>query len=271
MYRSLHTAAAACHWLSLPLLAACLLPAPASAASVIKQHQLTSTTAFCCSGSYGNYASPWVGIDGPLFTDVGYSRGNLASTAGPGSFSGAIRLQAETHYGVHVRALDGQIWNASTDTLTASSSSLPVGTPLTLRFKLYIDGDWGANGRSLLNVAGMVQAESSSGYPGLRQAVLESHGLLAVGGSWTFDTQYRMWGDHLTGTVISGVGWDSFDAGNAWMTIEVLEPGARLSSASQHNYAPVPEPTTWALMLGGLACVLRRCKAAATGRVATNA
>jgi hypothetical protein len=136
-----------------------------------------------------------------------------------------------------------------------------VGTPLTLRFKLYIDGNWGANGRSLLNVAGLAQVESSSGYPGLRQVETDRHDLLLVGGSWTFDTQYRLWGDRLTGTVIDGAGWDSFAAGNAWMTVEVLEPDAFLTSASGHNYAPVPEPTTWALMLGGLACIARRCLA----------
>jgi hypothetical protein len=244
--------------IALCVLAAALLPEPAAAASVVKQHQLTSTTSFCCSGSYGNYASPWVGVDGPLYTDVGYSWGSFASTAGPGSFSGAIRLQATTEYGVHVRALGGEIWNVSTDTLHAASSTLPVGTPLTLRFKLYIDGDWGASGRSLLNVAGMSQVESSSSYPGLRQAQIDVQNLLQVGGSWTFDTQYRMWGDGLTGKVIDGAGWDSFDAGNAWMTVEVLESDAFLTADSGHNYAPVPEPTTWALMLGGLAFIARR-------------
>lgn len=244
--------------IALCALATALLPEPATAASVAKQHQLTSTISICCSGGYGTYVSPWVGVDGPLYTPIGYSWGTFDSTAGPGSFGGAVRLQATTEYGVHVRELGGAIWNVSTDTLYAGSSTLPVGTPLTLRFKLTIDGDWGANGRSLLNVAGMAQVESSSGDPGLHQVQTDRQDLLQVGGSWTFDTQYRMWGDSLTGQVIDGVGWDSFAAGNAWMTVEVLEPGAFLTSDSGHNYAPVPEPTTWALMLGGLAFIARR-------------
>ena len=107
----------------------------------------------------------------------------------------------------------------------------------------------------------MAQVESSSSYPGLRRVETDRQDLLTVGGSWTFDTQFRMWGDRLTGTVIDGAGWDSFDAGQAWMTVEVLEPGATLTADSGHNYAPVPEPTTWALLLGGLACIARRCRA----------
>ena len=122
-------------------LAAALLPVPLAAASAVKQYQLTSTTSFCCSGSDGSYASPWVGFDGPLHSDVGYSWGSFASTAQPGSFSGQIRLHAHTVYGVHVRELGGQVWNVSTDTLRAGSSTLPVGTPLTVRFRMYIDGD----------------------------------------------------------------------------------------------------------------------------------
>lgn len=244
--------------IALCALAAALLPEPAAAASVVKQHQLTSTISICCSGGYGTYVSPWVGVDGPLYTPIGYSWGNLASTAGPGSFSGAIRLQAYTEYGVHVRELGGEIWNVSTDTLHADSSTLPPGTPLTLRFRLYADGDWGANGHGLLNVAGLAQVESSPAYSGLRQVMTDRHDLLAVGGSWTFDTQFRMWGDALTGKVKDGAGWDSLAAGNAWMTVEILEPDAFLTAASGHNYAPVPEPTPWALMLGGLAFLARR-------------
>lgn len=257
----LHSAAAARALVA--LCSAIALCAPAAAQSVVKQHQLTSATSFCCSGGVGYYYSPWVGTDGRMYSDNGpwgssWSWGDFQSTAEPGSFSGSIRLQAQTAYGVHVRALGGEIWNGSSDTLYASSTTLPVGTPVTLRFELRIDGDWGPQGRSLLNVAGMAQVESSAGYPGERVVTIDRSDLLTVGGSWGFDTQYRVWGDGLTGKVIDGAAWDSFVTGQASLTIEVLGSDAKLTSASLHNYAPVPEPATWALALAGLATVISR-------------
>lgn len=230
---------------------ACALAAPVSAQSLYKQHQMVSATAFCCSGSVGFYYSPWVATDGTLTNPVWWSQATINSSVAPGSFEGAIQLEAWSQYGVHVRGLWGEIWNVSSDVLTPQSTALPVGTGVTIRMTGYVDGNWDTTGRSILMSGGSLWAESSASNPGPKVAVSVRNDL-SVGVGWSFDTQYRMFAGGYLDRVMDGVTWGSLVSGNAHMTIEVLTPGVTLSSASGFNYAPVPEPGTWALWIAGL-------------------
>ena len=114
-------------------------------------------------------------------------------------------------------------------------------------------------------------AESSASYPGPAVSVSVRNDL-KLGVGWSFTTQYRVFGDFLTGKLIDGASWDSLVIGSAYMTIEALTPGVTLSSASSYNYAPVSEPGTWALWLSGLAALgaMARRRAAALGASAQS-
>lgn len=253
-------------------LAAGLLQATASAQSVTTFAKATGGYTHCCQVGDG-YDSGWVGGEGM----------STATIPNYDAFYFAVAIDAVTQYGSMqadyvnyaragindvVRAFSNtEVQSASFDRLVVRSDSLPVGTPISLEVTMSLD--LVGSGRATATVGGLPWFfrldVTDTGTRNQTFTVLIEDAL-TVGSVMNLDYQFRSSAFSEAG---NNGGPDS-DPGQAYSTLFLQAlctscqasfaalgdgPLVYLAAGSGHNYAPIPEPGAWALLLAGLAVV----------------
>ena len=240
----------------------------------------------CCHIGEG-FNNGWVyGTDAVYVLEQSARFGvEVAATTGFGAVAVDTSTYATTRVGVPgdwVRANAGtSVQTSSADILTVSSPTLPIGTPVTLWVQLELSlGAVLGSGSGTATVGGLPPVF-------LRLDVNENNPSKTTGGTFIdgLTVGYQIQLDYRTQfQTASSVGRDDSDsdgiAALSWLNLAVwcneCAPPVGVSSAvvnavasadapahevflisaSGHNYAPVPEPQTWALSVAGLAAVL---------------
>ncbi len=264
-------AARRCSLAAMALLAAGLMPGPASAQSVTTWAKATGSFTHCCYGG-GGFNSDWIGgTDVPevhIAYDAGYTAAAIDAETGYGFMLADYANYALAGIDDIVRANSNtEVQSANADRLVVRSDSLPMGTPISLEVTLSLDL-WGS-GRASATVAGLpaffrfdvTDAGTRSQFV---KVLLEDS--LTVGSVMNLDYQFRS----FAGSEAGNLGGPDSDPGRAQSTLflEVFctacgafgalvgePPLVYLVADSGHNYAPIPEPGSWALMSLGLAAL----------------
>jgi hypothetical protein len=199
-----------------------------------------------------------------------------------------VAIDAETQYGSMqadytnfaragidniVRAWSStEVQTASADRLVVRSDSLPVGTPISLEVTMSLD--LVGSGRATATVGGLpwffrLDVTDTGTRNRYVEVLIEDS--LTVGSVMYLDYRFQS----SAASEAGNTGGPDSDAGRAYsaLFLEALCTSCRgsfgtlgdaplvyLAADSGHNYAPVPEPGPWALMLGGMAFIggLRR-------------
>jgi hypothetical protein len=200
-----------------------------------------------------------------LISDPSISLPPINASYSNGSFSGTASVSAASiQYGAMdasvsasvVSGLGGAVgqfvgeWN---DTVTVTSSTLALGSPVSLLFSLSVDTasscsgpTAGASVGATLNIS-TAQISSTSNCASLNQTKTLLYAT-SVGAHIAIN-------DNLTLIAsaggVGGVGSATIDPSSAF-AIASETPGAAFAAASGANYLPVPVPATMSLMLSGL-------------------
>lgn len=149
------------------------------------------------------------------------------------------------------------------DSFSVLSDSLAPGSLVTLRYTVRFDvvstGTSGPNPTYTVSLGPSLDCCHLI----FNQWYSAGGNMIPAGGTVTAFQQVGVGSVHnLTGQLAAATGRIHSDPGTSTINgsvhfyVDVLEAGAYLQAASGHNYslsAPVPEPTTWVLMLAGLA------------------
>jgi len=126
---------------------------------------------------------------------------------------------------------------AVSDQITISSTTLPVGTPVMLRFTAATSGHATVNDQDpLVNVVASVGLCTSgflSGFGSLSQTCASNVGATFT---WSRTLNVTLSANRISGTgpIMSGISADVY----VLHTIEALTPGTLVTAHSGHNYAP---------------------------------
>ncbi len=269
------------------LLVAGLLQAPASAQSVVTWAKASGGWAHCCQVGYG-YDTGWVGGEGvsaaviPQY-DTSHFGFAIDAQTRYGSMQANYVNYAHAGFNDVVRASSGtEVQSANFDRLVVRSDTLPLGTPISLQVMMSLNMAGG--GRATATVSGLphyfrLDVTDIGTQSQFINVLIENQ--LTVGS--VMNLHYQMFSS--SGVQAGNVGGLQSGSGlaNSSLFLQALctscqasfsglgnsplvsalgnSPLVYLAADSGHNYAqPIPEPGTWALMLGGLAVVggLRR-------------
>lgn len=236
-------------------------PVDAQTPSLNTFHKAYAYTRHCCWDAVYNYE--WNQGEAPSYAATSWS----ASAQGAGSLAyGAISAQMSaradvTNY-VYVNAI-GEGRDYWVDTFTVTSGSLAAGTPVELRLRVDVAADVDTTGYGQGYALAVIGTGLDAGWlTGVDTRVV---GEGAHTGSYSFMTWVganvtlvgqlvaRAWTEGTNG---HGAATAKTNA-SANFIVESLTAGAGYVTASGHRYvvptSPVPEPQTWALLLGGMA------------------
>lgn len=158
------------------------------------------------------------------------------------------------------------------DSFTITSATLPAGTPVALQLGVQLSANLTTSGFGQAYALAVIGTGLDAGWitgVDTRNVGAGAHSSVSsfmtfVGAEVTFVGQLnsRAWAESG-----EGVGSATTDAW-AGFTVDLLTPGASYRTASGHDYgtpaAAIPEPGSWALLLGGIAGLAwRRRRAAA--------
>lgn len=255
-------------------------PAGAAPPETVQTRAVETLTSTCCgditlniqnAGGAGDFyqvdswGQSWATVQAKA-AQFGTLAGQLtAGSQMPGSYTGAGGAAT--------------LRDAWSDLFTIGSDTLAAGTPVQLQLTvlldvsmLAVDPDGAPGGASATGRATAVFHQAGWDAPWLNAVDLrtgEGHASTQLDGVFSQSTLFATTvGEtvHFVGDLVLNVNhssstqardWSSaYTYGSAIYRVDVLTPGAEVSTASGFSYAtPVPEPGSWALMLAGLCAV----------------
>jgi PEP-CTERM motif len=253
---------------TLALLGAALLLSAANAsvaaAELAPFRKAYAFTQHCCWDAVYNYE--WRQGGAASYSAASWSaRADASGSLDYGVISADMVAYGNRNGYVYVNAI-AEARDYWVDSFTISSATLPAGTPVELQLGVQLRASLATSGFGQAYALAVIGTGLDAGWLNgvdTRNVGGGSHSSVSsfmsyVGAEVTFVGQLnsRAWAESG-----EGVGSATTDAW-AGFTVDLLTPGASYRTASGHDYgtpaAPIPEPGSWALLLGGIAALAWR-------------
>lgn len=241
-------------------LALALAPAVQATASLNRNHGVYAETQHCCWDARYNIVSN-SGTAATYSVASWSAQASFNGSLGYGQIEGAATTASDITYYVYANAVaEGRdYW---VETFHIQSATLAAGTPVALSLGVWLDASINTStvgkGYALavigtgLDAGWLTGVDTRSVGSGAHSAATVFN--TGVGASITLVGQLntRAWSEISNGPIKTAT---ASSTATARFTVDSLTDGAFYTSFSGASYltpsSPVPEPTTWALLLGG--------------------